>query len=230
MTRLQTIALAAGLAGMLAAAASPQARADEQQGLVDKARITLESFANDKRMGPFREQLKKARGVFVVPQLLKAGFIIGGSGGSGVLLGRDSKAGDWTQPAFYTMGAGSVGFQIGAEAAEVVLLMMTEKGLNAVLSTNMKLGADASIAAGPLGAGVAAGTTTNLSADILAFSRSKGLFAGASLEGAVIANRDTWNESYYGRPVTATDIIIRRNVSNPGTNGLRDILARAAGT
>lgn len=230
MTRLQTIALAAGLAGMLAAAASPPARADEQQGLVDKARITLESFANDKRMGPFREQLKKARGVFVVPQLLKAGFIIGGSGGSGVLLGRDSKAGDWTQPAFYTMGAGSVGFQIGAEAAEVVLLMMTEKGLNAVLSTNLKLGADASIAAGPLGAGVAAGTTTNLSADILAFSRSKGLFAGASLEGAVIANRDTWNESYYGRPVTATDIIIRRNVSNPGTSGLRDILARAAGT
>lgn len=230
MMRLQTIAMAAGLAGMLAVTASAPAKADEQQGLVDKARITLESFANDKQMGPFREQLKKAKGVFVVPQLLKAGFIIGGSGGSGVLLGRDSKAGEWTQPAFYTMGAGSVGFQIGAEAAEVVLLLMNEKGLNAVLSTNLKLGADVSIAAGPLGQGVAAGTTTNLRADVLAFSRTKGLFAGAALEGAVIANRDEWNKNYYGRPVTATDIIVRRNVSNPGSDGLRSILARAAGT
>jgi lipid-binding SYLF domain-containing protein len=118
------------------------------------------------------------------------------------------------------MGSISLGLQAGAEVSEIILLVMTEKGMDALLSTSFKLGADASVAAGPVGAGAKAQTT-----DILAFARSSGLFGGISIEGAVITSRDAWNRQYYGRNVRAVDIIIRRNVSNPGADALRNLVA-----
>ena len=208
-------------------AALPAAAQGEQQGLVDKARVTLESFLNDPNMGGMRAQLKRAKGVLLVPQFLKGGFIIAAAGGSGVLLARETSNAEWTDPAFVTMAEGSIGLQIGAQAAEVALLIMTQKGVEAVLSNNFKLGADASVAVGPVGAGAEASTTANLRADIVAFSRTQGLFAGLSFEGAVIAARDEWNHAYYGRAVTATDIVVRRNARNPGAEPLRKLLAKS---
>jgi lipid-binding SYLF domain-containing protein len=181
--------------------------------LVDKARQTLEVFAVAREMEGFRQLVKDARGVFIAPQILKGAFIIGASGGSGVLLVRDKKTGEWTGPAFYTIGEASFGLQIGGEASEVILLIMTERGVTALLSSSVKLGADIGVAVGPVGVGVDV-STANLSADIISFARSKGLYGGISVEGAVVKVREGLNKSYYGKKVTPTDILIRKAVKN----------------
>lgn len=162
-----------------------------------------------------------------MPQLLKAGFIIGGSGGSGVLLVRDDETGQWSETAFYTLRSGSIGFQIGAQASEVVLMMMTEKGVESLLSTTLKLGADATVAVGPVGLGIEGATAPNLSADFISFARSKGLFAGISLEGAVIAARNEWNSAHYGQPARPVDILVRHKVSHKRTAELRAVVTKA---
>ena len=199
----------------------------ELRDLVDKARITVDSFMADPNFTWFRDHVKDAKGIFIAPQFLKAAFFFGGAGGSGVLLVRDDKTGEWSEPAFYTLGEGSVGFQFGAQASEVILLVMTQKGIDSMLSTTFKLGADASVAVGPVGAGVEGATAPNLSSDMLSFARNKGLFAGVSLEGAVIAAMDDDNSAYYGRTVKPADILIKRDVSNGHSSTLRSTVAKA---
>lgn len=196
--------------------------------LVEKARITLESFAGAPEMGALRHLLKSARGVFVSPQILRGAFVVGASGGSGVFLVRDKHKGDWAGPAFYTIGEASFGLQIGGDASEVVLVAMTERGVNALLSSSVKLGGDVGIAVGPVGIGTEA-STANLSADIISFSRSKGLYGGISLEGAVIAVRGALNTAYYARTVSPLDILIARTVNSDHAARLRSELAKLAG-
>ena len=203
----------------LGALGGARAQSDEPQALVDKARITIESFSEDPEMGVMR---KRAQGVLIIPQFLKGGFIIGGSGGNGVLLGRN---GQWSDPAFFTMGGGSIGFQIGGQVSEVVLLMMTRRAIDAVIHNEVKLGADASIAAGPLGIGAEASTTTNFDTDIFAFSRAKGLFAGVSFEGAVVKSRADWNRNYYRKEATPREIIFRRSVKTDRAEDLKAALS-----
>jgi lipid-binding SYLF domain-containing protein len=175
-------------------------------------------------MGGFREQVRKAKAVLIVPRLIKAGFIIGGSGGSGTLLALDDKTGTWSYPAFYTMGSGSFGLQIGGAADQVVLLVMTKKGLDSLLSSSFKLGADASVAAGPTGQGKAAAT-----ADILAYARSKGAFGGLTVEGSVIKIRDEWNKTYYGQTVRPLDILVLHKVVNTQADPLRQAVGKTTG-
>lgn len=129
--------------------------------------------------------------------------------------------------AFYTIGGASFGLQAGGTASEVVLLAMTERGVTAFLSNSLKLGADVGLALGPIGAGAAA-ATANLSADIISFSRSIGLFGGVSLDGAVVATRDGLNEAYYGKKVNATDMLVQRNVKNRQADGLKQRVRQAA--
>ncbi len=197
--------------------------------LVDKSRMTFESFMEDSNFSWFHEHVKDARGIFIGPQLLKAAFFFGGSGGSGVFLARDEKTGEWSEPAFYTLGAGSFGFQFGAQASEVILLVMTQRGVESMMSTTFKLGADATIAVGPVGAGIEGATAPNLSVDMLSFARSKGLFAGVSLEGAVMAAMNDNNSTYYGRTVRSTDILVKRDVSNAHSAALRASIIKATG-
>ncbi len=197
--------------------------------VVEKARFTLDSFMNDSNMGAFRDLLKDAKGVLIFPQMLKGAFIVGAQGGNGVFLVRDEKTGNWTGPAFYTLGGGSFGLQIGGEASEIILLAMTDRGVNSLLANSFKLGADAGVAAGPVGVGVSA-ATANLSADILSFSRSKGLYGGISLEGAVVAVRGDWNDAYYGKDVSPADILVRRDVTNPHSATLISDLSKSACT
>ena len=203
----------------------PAAFANEDQALIDQARITVDRFAADPQFTDMRRKLAQAKGVFIVPQLLKASFIIGGEGGSGVLLART--AGGWSQPAIYTMGAGSIGLQIGGEASEVMLLLMSDRAVEAILKNEFKLGADATVAAGPVGAGIEAATTTNLGADILSYSKSRGLAAGVSVEGAVITARHSRNQNYYGKSVHPRDILYQNAVSSPGTGSLLQALSSA---
>lgn len=196
--------------------------------LVEKARMTLESFANAPEMGALRGLLKSAHGVFIAPQILRGAFVIGASGGSGIFFVRDKRKNDWAGPAFYTIGEVSFGFQIGGDASEVVLVAMTERGVNALLSSSVKLGGDVGIAVGPVGAGAEA-STANLSADIISFSRSKGLYGGISLEGAVVAVRGSLNAAYYGQGTSPSDILIARVVSSSHSILLRSELAKLAG-
>jgi lipid-binding SYLF domain-containing protein len=216
------------VAALLSIAAAPAKASDlsEAQEIVTKARLTFQNLLQDPNMPWFRDHVRDAKGIFIVPQLLKAAFFVGGSGGSGVLLARDEKTGEWSEPAFYTLGSGSFGLQFGAEASEVVLLIMTRRGVDAMLNSSLKLGADASVAVGPVGGGVQ-GASANLSADLLSFARSKGLFAGISLDGAVVATRDDWNTVYYGKQVKPQDILVGRSVSNQQASELRDALNKA---
>lgn len=203
----------------------------EQENIVDQSRMTLRSFLADSKMGWFRDHIKDAKGILIVPQLLKGAFFFGAEGGSGVFLVKNEKTGEWSAPAFYTMGAGSFGFQFGAQASEVVLLAMSQRGVESMLSSTFKLGGDVSIAVGPIGGGIEGSTAMNLSADLLSFARTKGLFGGISLEGAVIATRDEWNRDYYGKEVRPIDILVKQTVTNPQSAILRTALARAsAGT
>jgi SH3 domain-containing YSC84-like protein 1 len=208
------------------------ARADdakEAQQLVDKARLTFDAFIGDKEMGPaLKDLVKKAQGILVYPSVLRGAFIIGASGGSGVFLAHDAKTKKWAGPAFYTIGQASFGLQAGGDASEIVLVALTERGVSSLLATSAKLGADASVAAGPVGAGAQA-ATQNLSADIVSYSRAKGVYAGVSVDGAVVATRDALNKAYYKKEVTPTDILIKRAVTNKGAAGLIQAVAKAAG-
>jgi lipid-binding SYLF domain-containing protein len=173
----------------------------------------------------FRSNLPNARGLLIVPTLIKGGFVVGGSGGSAVLLVRDpAVAGGWSQPALYTIGSVTLGLQIGGEAAEVIMMIRTQGAVDRLLQSSFKLGADSSIAVGPAGVGGKA----NVMADILSFSRTKGAYAGLSLEGAVVATRDKLNAAYYGRPVTPVDIVVTRAVSNDHSAELRRSAAAIA--
>lgn len=196
-----------------------------QQALVDKARITVDTFMADPEMEWLQANLKNARGLVIVPELLKAGFVLGGSGGSGVLLVRDEKTGVWSEPAFYTIGSASIGLQIGAQKSELIMAVMTQKGVDSLYTTSFKLGGEVSIAVGPVGSGAAA---KGVRADFISFMLSKGAFAGVSLEGAVIKTRNKANAAYYGREVTPVDILVKRSVANPKSAELRKSITRAA--
>jgi len=165
--------LVAGAARTAFAAAGPT----DQQVLVEQAQITLGEFQAAPEMGYFRDVLKDARGVLIVPTLYKAGLIFGGSGGKGVYLARDKKTGAWRGPAFYNMGSFTFGLQIGGEAEQVIILAMTDGAVKAMLSPQFKLGGDASVAIGPVGVG-ASGNASLPVAAFVSFARTKGAFAG----------------------------------------------------
>ena len=232
MIRIKIPVMAAAvLFAFVTVVAQPAVADDVQdaQQLVEKARLAFESFTSDANLGQnLRSLVNKARGVLIYPQVLRGAFIIGGSGGSGVLLVRDLSSGKWGGPAFYTIGEVSFGLQAGGDLAEIVLVALTDRGVSALLSTSAKLGADASIALGPIGAGLA-GATQNLSADIVSYSRNRGLYGGLSVEGAVVAVRGALNTAYYGKEVTPTQILIQREVSNPHANGLIGAVEKVVG-
>ena len=182
---------------------------DDARNHFDMAQTTLSNCLRDPNMTWIQQNLANAKGVLIVPKVVKVGFVFGGSGGRGVLLVRGD-GGKWNGPAFYTLGATSVGFQAGVSDSEVVMLVMTDKGVNSLLSNAMKLGGDASVAAGPTGQGA----TSTVKEDIISFSRSKGLYGGLNVEGSSIKPADDWNSAYYNKQVMPTDILIKGEVHN----------------
>ncbi len=199
---------------------------DEQQ-LVEKAKHTVESFMGDPNFTWFRDHVKNANALLIIPQQLKAAFWFGVDGGSGVLVTRDEQTGAWSEPAFYDLGGLSFGFQFGGEASEVIILAMTQGAVEKLYASSFKLGGDASIAAGPYGAGAEGATSANLDADFLSFSRSKGVYAGISLEGSIIYVNDDANEAYYGKKVRPVDILVIKSVKNKHSAGLRQAIMTA---
>jgi lipid-binding SYLF domain-containing protein len=213
------------LASLVAVSGQASAQS-EQQDLVNAAETTFSNFVRDPDMTWLQRHIGSAKAVLIAPQVVKAGFIFGGSGGRAVLFARNDGTGRWEGPAFYNLGTASVGFQAGVAVSETVTLVMTEKGLNSLLATSVKLGGDASIAAGPVGAGANSDVTT----DFVAFSRSKGVYGGLNLDGTVISVADNWNEGYYGRAVLPPDIVLRASAHNPQADRLAAALSRASGT
>lgn len=216
------IGLAAAVISMfLVPAAQAQS---EQQALVDKAQATLTNFLRDPEMTWIQKNLSRAKAVLIAPEVVKAGFIFGGSGGRAVLVGHDAKTRQWHGPVFYNLATASVGFQAGVSVSEVITLVMTDKGLNTLLAPSAKLGGDASVAAGPVGAGASGDVTT----DFVSFARAKGVYGGLNLDGTLITINNDWNNAYFGKTVLAPDILVRGNVQSKQASGLLKAVANAS--
>ena len=210
-----------GVMAALALPAMAENKATEARETVAAARATLGHFLADPDMSWIREHLDQAKAVLIVPSQGKGGFIFAGSGGVGVLLVRE-RDGRWSSPAFYRLASVSVGLQIGGEKSEVLLFVQSQKGVDSFLTQSFKLGADASVAAGPVGQGTQAAT-----ADVLSFSRSKGAFVGASLEGTMVKPAEDLNEAFYHKFASPVDILVRGTIKSELAKGLQEDLAQA---
>jgi lipid-binding SYLF domain-containing protein len=222
------VGAALGIAAVVAPVPRVSAQpALEAAGLVEEAQAALLALASDPQLPALSALLPRARAVFIAPQVFRAAVVVGASGGTGILLVRGEKRGAWHGPAFYTLGGASIGLQIGAAASSVVVLAMTERGAAAMLKPNLQVGADATLALGPVGAGVEGGTV-NLSADLVAFARSRGLYGGVSLQGAVLGARAAWNHAYYGQALTPIDILVHGEGANLQAQTLLGVVQRLA--
>lgn len=166
-----------------------------------------------------QDLIDKARCVAVMPSVLKAAFVVGGSYGRGTMVCRTGNefSGPWGAPAMYALEGGSVGLQIGGEATDYVFLVMNDRGAGSLLRTKVKLGADASIAAGPKGRSAAADTDAYMRAEILSYSRARGVFVGISLEGSTLRPDEDANRKLYGKSTSAAKIITESDVSAPSS-------------
>jgi SH3 domain-containing YSC84-like protein 1 len=213
------------IAMVLAGCASPKTQTDARSE-VNAAETTLANFLKDPDMKWLQANMKNAKAILISPKILEAGFIVGGSGGPVVALARSDTPQQWTSPAFYKIATGTLGFQAGAQSSEMVALVMTDKALNSLLSTSFKLGGDVSVSAGPIGAGAGAPIT----ADMVTFVRSKGLYGGLNLDGTVITIDDEGNRSFYGRPASPVDILVKRSVTSPAGASLARVASTGAPT
>jgi SH3 domain-containing YSC84-like protein 1 len=200
-----------------------------EQTLVDRAALTVQEMMTQNISQDPKIMLRRAKGVMICPRVFKAGFFVGGEGGSCVMLARSGN-GTWSYPTFYDIGSGSFGFQFGVQDSQLLLLIMTNRGLNAVMDSQVRLGANVSVAVASLGAGVQGSTTAAVGADILAFAEARGLFGGVSLEGGVMSARTDENQSYYGQPLAPRQVILQMQGTNPGADPLREVLTRYGGT
>jgi lipid-binding SYLF domain-containing protein len=194
----------------------------EPQRLVTDAQETFDHFLRDPDQTWVQDNLGRAKAVLIAPRIVKAGFIFGGSGGRAVLVARDGRT--WVGPAFYDLATASVGFQAGLEVSEALILVMTDKGLNSLMSSSFKIGGDASIAAGPVGAGA----KSTVTADLISFTRAKGVYGGVNLDGTVVHANGGWNDAYYGgNNILPPDIIIRRTARTSKAAALLSEVAKA---
>lgn len=199
-------------------------RADAEV-LVERSRLSLEAF----KKGPeepdqkFRNELAHAQGLMIFPSAFKGAFVLGAEGGDGILIVKD-KNGQWGYPAFYTMGAGSFGFQIGAVASEIILVLRSDRAVQAVVYNQGKLGADMGVTVGTIGGGLEGSTTTNVGPDIVGFSHGTGVYAGLSLEGAALVRRTDLNEAYYGPGANPAAIVFQQKYMNAHAENLRTAL------
>ena len=231
MWKIKKLGIAAMLlTAPLAACASNGNTQNGAQELVDRSTLTVETMLGNgsAQANQATQFLRRAKAVVVCPRIFKAGFFIGGEGGNCILVSR-AASGSWSDPAFYTMGSGSFGLQIGVQDAEVMMMLMNNTALNAFLSSQFKVGADAGISVATIGAGVGGSTGTALGADIITFSKTRGLYGGISLSGSVFSNDAALDQQYYGQIIDPRQIVVNMAVNNAGANPLRAMLAKFGG-
>lgn len=194
----------------------------EQQQTIDRALHVIEEARREPQFGNSEQLLRRCRAVLVVPQLVKGGFFVGGEGGTGVLLAR--RPGGWSEPAFYMLASASFGLQIGLEVNQVMMFIMTQRGLDALQHDEVKLGASAGLSILMIGSNAQAATALSSPVDIIAWSKAKGLYGGLTLEGSVVRPMHDWDTAYYGRPVSSSTLLTSNAVANPGAAPLRRAL------
>ena len=229
MRAFPRLTLAAALAA-LAVLISPSpagAQADQEKRITDSAAV-LETLVRAPDQGIPEDLLERAAAIVVIPSLVKGGFIIGAQHGRGVMSVRDRDTNKWSAPGFVALTGGSIGWQIGVQAVDLVLLVMNREGVKDLLDNEFKLGANASVAAGPVGRQGEASTDASLNAQILAYSRAKGLFAGLSLEGASLrVDRDA-NKDFYGTSISTEEMVRGVSKTSPAGSQWTATLARLA--
>ncbi len=204
---------------MILCPASPVECGSPEHLILEANKVFL-NFIKDSSMPGFQQDLKRAKAIMIIPTSIKGGFIFGAEGGSGVMLARDEKNNKWSCPAFYSMRSVSFGLQAGARVAEIILLIMTEKAVNALLSKTTRLGTDVSVT------GPDTRDTGMAGFDIHAFTRTKGSFGGISVEGAALTPRNSMSEIYYGRPLPPADILLAGKALSCKAAGLRADIAK----
>ena len=192
--------------------------------ILDKAIETVNRFKGIKDIRHFTEEIPKAKGIVILPTVVKGSFLVGGEGGNGILLTRNDQ-GDWSYPAFYSLASASFGIQVGVQDTEIIMVLRSQKALTAVLKHQAKFGADTGITVGIIGLGAEAATTTNVGADIIAYANSKvGVYAGMSFEGAALVRRKDLNEYFYQKGATPEAIVLERKFRNARADSLRAAL------
>jgi SH3 domain-containing YSC84-like protein 1 len=212
------VALAVLFSSWSASAAFAKDKEEKENDRIQNAATVLHEILNVPDNIP-QDLLDKARCVIVFPSVVKAAFVVGGSYGRGVMVCRTGKefSGPWGAPAMMALEGGSVGLQIGGQATDFVILVMNNRGVDSLLHNKVKLGADASIAAGPKGRDAAAATDLAFRAEMLSYSRSRGVFAGVSLEGSTLRPDNDGNRRLYGKEASAVDIIAESKVEAPAS-------------
>jgi lipid-binding SYLF domain-containing protein len=221
---LATVA-AAALAGL---AAPALALAGQPQILVDSATLSVENIMDGAQGNAAQSYLHRAKAVVVCPNIFRAGLVFGGEGGDCLMAARGAD-GAWSYPAFYNLGGGTFGAQIGVQSSQVMMMVMTSSGLNTLLNSQIKFGGEAGASAATFGSAVAGGMSTDLNTDIVIFSKSQGLYGGATVSGSSLSNDVNAQQNYYGSALTARQIVVGMQGSNSGANPLRSTLARYGG-
>ncbi|MFY9733169.1 MAG: lipid-binding SYLF domain-containing protein [Candidatus Acidiferrales bacterium] len=190
--------------------------ANKEQERLENCGVVMQEIMNVPDNIP-QEVMEKAECVIVFPSVLKAAFVVGASYGRGAMVCRTGEhfRGHWGAPAMFALEGGSVGFQIGGQATDLVLLVMNERGADSILNSKVKLGGDASVAAGPVGRDASADTDAYMRSEILSYSRTRGLSAGISLEGSTLRSDDDATQDVYGRKLTAREIVMGGKVGVP---------------
>jgi lipid-binding SYLF domain-containing protein len=214
----------------LVAATLCSAHPNKEQERLENSGVVMQEIMNIPDNIP-QEVLEKAECVIVFPSVLKAAFVVGASYGRGAMVCRSGEhfRGPWGAPAMFALEGGSVGFQIGGQATDLILLIMNERGASSILESKVKLGGDASVAAGPVGRDAAANTDAYMRAEVLSYSRTRGLFAGVSLEGSTLRPDDNATEDVYGRKLTAREIVLGGHIEVPESGRhLVDVLQKGS--
>ena len=214
----------------LVAGAGYAQKFNKEQKRLEECGVVMQEVLNIPDNIP-HELLEKSECVIVIPSVRKLAFGVGASYGRGAMVCRTGAKfrGPWGAPAMYALEGGSVGFQIGGEATDLILLVMNDRGMESILSSKVKLGADASVAGGPKGRDASADTDAWMRAEILSYSRSRGVFAGISLEGSTLRPDDDASEQVYGRAIKAKDIVRGEHTGVPGSGRhLVNVLQKSA--
>ncbi len=208
---------------------APAASEGKETAKIEDSIEVLEQIESIPEKGIPPALLGNAGGIAIIPRVIKAGFILGGRFGSGILVVRD-KEGRWSNPSFITITGGSIGWQVGVESIDIILVFKSMRSIESIMKGKFTLGADASIAAGPVGRQAEAATDVQLKSEIYSYSRSKGLFIGLSLEGAALQIDDDANEAFYGEPGIRVRDILSNKVPKipPAVDKLRNLLAEHA--
>jgi lipid-binding SYLF domain-containing protein len=203
---------------------------DDERARVREAAVVLDEIMGAGDQTVPRGLLERAEAIAVFPSLLRAGFIVGGQRGRGIISVRDPETGIWSAPAFLTITGGSIGAQIGAQAVDLVLVVQNRRGLEQLVRNQFRIGGDAAVSAGPVGRDVSAATDIQLRAQILSYSRSRGLFAGVTLNGSTIRQDRDANERFYGYPYRTPQVVFERLGGTPEpTDEWRATLVQYAG-